>query len=106
MKELLHRIHQNLGICTRGISAFFYSFYLRITRKLPYEVEMALKPEMKERYIRIESAYLLLCAIMTGSLILLLVFIDIQPVILFLIYAVFYLSAYFLRTLLERNLYR
>lgn len=68
MKQFLYAMNQMFGFMEAGLSSMLYSLYLKITKKLPYEVEMSIKPEARQKFIKMESTCLLLQGILGLSM--------------------------------------
>lgn len=106
MKEFMNNIIKVFGFSDGGLSFLIYSLYLKIFKKLPYSIEMAIKPEFKERYIRIESTCLLLYFILVMSFVLFLTISNFHRIIIVGIHIVLIFIIFCIQIYLKKDLYK
>ena len=106
MKEFMNNIIKVFGFSDGGLSFLIYSLYLKIFKKLPYSIEMAIKPEFKERYIRIESTCLLLYFILVMSFVLFLTISNFHRIIIVGIHIVLIFIVFCIQIYLKKDLYK
>lgn len=68
MNNLFRDIVKVVGFSDYGVLSFFYAIYLKVTKKLPYYEERVISEEKKEKIIKIQILFYLVCAIIFVSL--------------------------------------
>lgn len=106
MGEFLYNITKIIGFFDFGFSSFLYAIYLILSRKLPYFVEMILKPEAREKYIKIESLYSFIYAIILFSLLIFLTYMTSHRVIIYGVHYFLVICIFFYKNSLMRDLYK
>lgn len=106
MRELLHGMIKLLGFSDCGLLPLLYSFYLKKFKKLPYSIEMTLKPEAKERYIQIESTCLLLYFVLIVSLTIFLIVSHFNRIAIIIPHVSLMLIVFCFQVFLKKDLYK
>lgn len=106
MGEFLRNAYKLFGATSCGFFAIIYSLYLKITKKIPYSIEISLKPESKEKYIQMEFVSLLIYSVIMISLTLLLTFTNFDKSILIIIHVILIVIVFFYKHSIVKDMYK